>query len=330
MEKELFYRNIQLNRDLINEETRETEISFSSEEPVERWFGSEILLHGKENVDLSRLKSVGSLIYGHNPYDIKNIIGPVKRAWITENQGRAVVGFDDDETGDIAIKKAKSGSLRGVSFGYMINKARRIEEDEEWTDEHTGRTFQGPALIGTRWTPYEISMTPIPADATVGIGRELTRSLDGIHIENQKQKPADREKNTMEKDEILSLIQGELGGMAKTVVQQVRDMLREDSKPKPGMDFEAFNEMLGRAAAIGSDAQAEIAGMYSAGKTRDEIERKLFDLARGTNPDTEDTPGGGNLPEGTPTQHAEIRSFKQVDDADFFAGLSNPTSFAVH
>jgi len=330
MEKEFFYRNIQLNRDLIDEEAREAEFPFSSEEPVERWFGSEILLHGKENVDLSRLKSVGSLIYGHNPHDIKNIIGPVKRAWIKDAQGRAVVGFDDDETGNLAIKKAKSGSLRGISFGYMINKARRIEEDEKWTDEKTGRTFQGPALIGTRWTPYEISMTPIPADATVGIGRELTRSLDGIHIENQKQKPADKEIKTMDEKEIRALIQGEMGGLAQTVAQQVRDMLQEDSKPKPGMNFEAFNEMLGRAAAIGPDAQADVAGMYSAGKTRDEIERKLFDLARGTNPDAQDGGDGGNLPKGESTQHAEIRSFKQIEDVDFFAGLSNPTSFAVN
>ena len=92
----LFYRHFDLNeRGRLNEESREIEISFSSEEPVERWFGKEILLHGEKNVDFKRLRNVGSLIYGHNAYDMKNIIGPIKKVFLDvgEKNARALVGL---------------------------------------------------------------------------------------------------------------------------------------------------------------------------------------------------------------------------------------------
>lgn len=33
--------------------------------------------------------------------------------------------------------------------------------------------FTGPADIARKWTPYEISIVSVPADPTVGVGREL-------------------------------------------------------------------------------------------------------------------------------------------------------------
>ena len=33
--------------------------------------------------------------------------------------------------------------------------------------------FTGPCDIARKWTPYEISIVSIPADPTVGVGREI-------------------------------------------------------------------------------------------------------------------------------------------------------------
>ena len=41
-------------------------LSFSSEEPYDRWFGTEILSHSDGAVDLDRLNSVGCVLYNHN------------------------------------------------------------------------------------------------------------------------------------------------------------------------------------------------------------------------------------------------------------------------
>ena len=44
------------------------EFSFSSEEPVRRYFGDEVLDHSEESVDLARLNSgVAPLLFNHDP-----------------------------------------------------------------------------------------------------------------------------------------------------------------------------------------------------------------------------------------------------------------------
>ena len=45
---------------------RKFTLSFSSEEPYERWFGVEILDHGPGAVDLARLNEIGCLLFNHN------------------------------------------------------------------------------------------------------------------------------------------------------------------------------------------------------------------------------------------------------------------------
>jgi hypothetical protein len=184
----LFYREFNLVRDVLDEDEREIRLTFSSEAPVMRWFGEEILLHGKNNVSLERLRTVGSFIYGHNPSDSTNIIGPIKNVWLNEREKNcsALVGFDEDTNSERIMQKVKSGSLKGTSCGYNIKKARRLLEGEAWTDPDSGKMFKGPAVVATLWEPVEITATPIPADTSVGIGRELERSLDSIDFEIEK------------------------------------------------------------------------------------------------------------------------------------------------
>ena len=172
-----FYRAFELDRRAVDKKNRSVDLSFSSETPIKRWFGDEYLLHGEGNVNLSRLKKLGAALFGHVS---TFIVGALKNIRVEENKGRATVVFDDDEDGEKVWKKVLSGSLKGVSVGYLVQQFREVLKDE--TFEVDGKKFKGPAMVALRWTPYEISFTPIPADATVGVGRELTRSLDGIQI----------------------------------------------------------------------------------------------------------------------------------------------------
>lgn len=45
---------------------RKFTLSFSSEEPYNRWWGTEILSHTDNAVDLDRLNSIGVVLYNHN------------------------------------------------------------------------------------------------------------------------------------------------------------------------------------------------------------------------------------------------------------------------
>jgi hypothetical protein len=71
--------------------------------------------------------------------------------------------------------------------GYTIREAVRVEEGEKWQDPESGKIFPGPALVATRWEVYEISLTPTPADPSVGVGRDLTRDLTGIKFLSEEE-----------------------------------------------------------------------------------------------------------------------------------------------
>lgn len=155
---------------------RELELSFSSEEPVQRWWGLEILGHEESDVDLARLNDGGVVLFAHgrDPNFGVMPVGRVVSAWIDREsrKGRARVEFDTDEDAQRVLDKIKSGTLRGVSVGYEIREITEIEEGE------TFRGITGPAELATKWIPFEISIEPIPADPTVGVGRSMDEECD--------------------------------------------------------------------------------------------------------------------------------------------------------
>ena len=140
-------------------------LSFSSEEPYERWFGVEILDHGPGAVDLTRLNEIGCLLFNHNR---DKVIGKVIRAWVENNRGYAEVEFDTDEGAEVIYQKVRSGTLKGVSVGYRIDSLEEVMAGKTSAD---GR-FTGPCEIARKWWPFEISIVSVPADGTVGVGRE--------------------------------------------------------------------------------------------------------------------------------------------------------------
>ena len=144
---------------------RKFTLSFSSEEPYERWFGMEILDHGPGAVDLSRLNEIGCVLFNHNR---DAVIGKVLRAWVENNRGNAEIEFDTDEASEVIYQKVRNGTLKGVSVGYRIESIEEVMAGKTSAD---GR-FTGPCEIARKWWPFEISIVSVPADGTVGVGRE--------------------------------------------------------------------------------------------------------------------------------------------------------------
>lgn len=308
MNQNLFYREFEIERSTLNVDERSVEVSFSSELPVRRWFGAEILLHGEGNVNLSRLRSMGSALLNHNP---DRIVGRVTSPSIQDKRGKATIVFDDDEDGEKAMRKVDSGSLRGVSVGYAIEKYREVRRDEEWEG------IKGPAYVATRWTPYEISLTPIPADHTVGVGRDATRSLDGIEIERSQERKVE-----MTPEEVRKIIEEEREKSTKVVADMVRAQLAEDNKPKMRVTPEEFNDLLSRATAISPAAVVEFSKMVAEGTDARSIEKKLFDLATGK---TDARDAGGPAAEPGKPEDKQMPALKDIDDATFIRGLTNPS-----
>ena len=141
----------------VGEDERTIEFPFSSEFPVARYFGNEVLSHDREAADLGRLNDSAPLLFNHDP---NKVVGVVERAWIDgkKKRGYVSVRFSRNSFAQEVLADVKDGVLRNVSFGYQI-------EDMEQ---------RGTAdFVATRWSPYEVSVVSIPADPTVGVGRAL-------------------------------------------------------------------------------------------------------------------------------------------------------------
>jgi len=140
----------------VSEDERTIEFPFSSEYPVARYFGNEILAHTGEAVDLARLSDGAPLLFNHDP---ARVIGVVERAWIDgkKKRGYVAVKFSRNAFAQEVLADVKDGVLRNVSVGYQIADMEQRGED----------------FVATRWSPYEVSVVSIPADPTVGVGRAL-------------------------------------------------------------------------------------------------------------------------------------------------------------
>ncbi|MBP2654243.1 MAG: phage prohead protease, family [Firmicutes bacterium] len=168
-----FYRDAAIELSSIDPESRVAAVSFSSDQPVERydwWDGkyNEILGHAKGNVDLSRLREIGVALFNHNPAQpIGKVLSPVIDS--KSRKGTAIIQFDSDEASDVIYQKVLSGTLKGVSVGYRVTDWESVDVGETSSDG----LYPGPCEIARNWEPFEISIVSVPADSTVGVGRSM-------------------------------------------------------------------------------------------------------------------------------------------------------------
>ena len=164
-------------------EDRTFEFPFSSEYPVARYFGNEVLSHDSGAAELSRLNDGAPLLFNHNP---DKVVGVVERAWINEadKRGYAKVRFSRNAFAQEILNDVRDNILRGVSFGYAIDKMEERSGD----------------FVATKWSPHEISVVSIPADPTIGIGRSLItdqiKPADPVKMDTDSTTPAKEEVRT--------------------------------------------------------------------------------------------------------------------------------------
>jgi HK97 family phage major capsid protein len=150
--------SFEVRADSVNEEARTVELSFSSEEPYQRWWGTEVLDHKSASIRLGRLNAGGALLMDHNTRDQ---VGVVERAWIKGTKAYAVVRFGRSARAEEVFQDVKDGIRKLVSVGYRIHEL--VLEKAKDGDE----TYRA-----TDWEPYEISLVAVPADPSVGVGRD--------------------------------------------------------------------------------------------------------------------------------------------------------------
>lgn len=177
------------------------EFALTSEAPVERVFGIEILEHSEQAINFERLGD------GRHPllvnHESGSQVGVVQRAWFdaSSKNVRVSTRFSKSQRAQ-EIKQDVEDDIRTlVSAGYMIDEV--VEEREEDDGTKSVRTIDGETFeremrakhgehfyrsvdpstrsknskpytyTVTRWTPFEASIVEVPADITVGKGRAI-------------------------------------------------------------------------------------------------------------------------------------------------------------
>ena len=155
------YRTVDLSRaSYVDEENRRVRVGVSSEEPVERSFGMEVLGHSEGDINMEFISSGRApLLLDH---DMTKQIGVIEEFKLDETAKRttAVVRFGKSELAREVYEDVKDGIRMNISVGYRIDKLERIQRD-------------GEDYYKANWTPMEVSSVSVPADQSrlVGVGR---------------------------------------------------------------------------------------------------------------------------------------------------------------
>jgi len=161
------------------------EVAFSSDNEISRsgWFGPfrEVLDHSAGAVDMGRFTSGrAAVLEEHRGAPI----GVVRSASIDpDGMGRAVVEFSPTQRGRDAQMDVDAGIRGNISVGYIPKRAKLVEENEE----------KGDLWRITSWEPVELSLVGVPADPSVGVGRDAGPASPHIEIEDSPQKPEVRQ-----------------------------------------------------------------------------------------------------------------------------------------
>jgi HK97 family phage major capsid protein len=148
-------------------------ISFSSANPIKRmsWGGMwwyEVLNHSKGSVKTARLAQGLAVLVNHDPNQRAGIL---QNGVISDKTGRGDIRFNTTQFGKDIATEVREGTLPYISVGYIVHSEQRVADIDPADDED-------PNYLGTyeadEWEPCEVSLVAIPADPSVGVGRDLT------------------------------------------------------------------------------------------------------------------------------------------------------------
>ena len=194
--EENLQRAFQFDRSKIDEENRTIMIGVSSEEPVERRFGMEVLGHNEDEIDMSFMGQGRSpLLLDH---DATKQIGVVEEFGIDKENKRTVakVRFSKNQMADEVYRDVLDGIRQNISVGYQVNSMEKEEEERDGV----------PIYRVNSWSPLEVSAVSIPADQSrlVGFARSKEKKAQ-IKINPNSNKDINMENNVENKTPEVNL-----------------------------------------------------------------------------------------------------------------------------
>lgn len=167
LEGKEFIRSFEFNQVSVKETDNTIELSVSSEYPVLREFGYEILDHKQESIRWERLKTGAAVRDTHKG----DQVGVVEKAWLDNESGklRTLIRFSKNtERAQQLLADIKDGIRKNVSIRYNIYRA---------VVEKVVNGIQYVRAID--WEPIHVAIEADGADPSVGVTRELPIKTQG-------------------------------------------------------------------------------------------------------------------------------------------------------
>jgi HK97 family phage major capsid protein len=274
--RSLQYRLAPVDPGAIDAEGRRVRVAVSSETPVHRWFGQEILDHGPGAVRTQRLNLGAPVLHQHRMGEQVGVLEQweigsdrVLRAWLRFGRSRLA----EEIWADIA-----DGIRRNISVGYLIHRARAESKgpDAGKDDDEVFRIVD--------WEPVEVSTVSAGADPTVGVGRAFEAPV------GDRQMP-----------EVIETTEGGRGaggaaaGAAATQAPQAQAVARDGIAAAVDAERARTSEIAALGRRYGQREAADQA--VSEGQSLDAFRALLLERL-----------GAGNLPAGDPPPPARARA----------------------
>ena len=220
-------------------------MSLSSEQPVERWGWdgtyNEVLDHDASAVDLSRAAHGLPLLLDH---DVRRQVG---RLMDVRLEGGRLVGtptFSRSALGQETEQDVRDGIRQEVSVGYRVLRMDLVSKDET-----------GKPTYRCAWMPYEATLTAVPADPTVGVGRNADRAAFPVQVTTPDEPAPKAEERSMADEKEPAPVTGTA-------------RVGEDARQE-------LADIVGLCNANGASHRA--AEFIAKGMTRDQVKSALFD-----------------------------------------------------
>ncbi len=176
--EENLQRAFEFDRNKIDEDKRTIEIGVSSELPVMRGFGYEVLGHKENEIDMDFMTSGRSpLLLDHDP---TKQIGVVEAFGVDHKNKRTIakVRFSKNKQADEIYRDVIDGIRQNISVGYQVNSMQREDNEKDGV----------PIYRVNSWSPLEVSAVSVPADMSKSVGFARSKETPKIKINPNNKK----------------------------------------------------------------------------------------------------------------------------------------------
>jgi HK97 family phage major capsid protein/HK97 family phage prohead protease len=179
--------------------------TLSTEEPVDRHFGKEVLVHSESSIDMARAVEGLPLLWAHHP---EQIVGRVENVRLSNKRLRGELRPGNTTFAKEVWEDIRAKVVTDLSIGYTV--------------DDTSAKREGDVIRFFRWMPYEVSALAIGADRNAKIGRGADLKLENHSMEDKPkvevvEQPGERKRTS----EILAI--GKRWGHMDLALRAVED-----------------------------------------------------------------------------------------------------------